>query len=103
MENNKLLNVIAVDCTYNDPVDIKAGGSKILGYDFYVLPEETEELMKFIQVSIEKLEIPLQSIYVKGQINSNSIWNKERILAALVKDAEYLKHEASRNYKPMHK
>ena len=33
---------IAVDCIKNDPVDKRAGGADVLGYDFFVDEKETE-------------------------------------------------------------
>jgi hypothetical protein len=43
---------ISVSCERNDWADIKCGGSPILGYDFYVSPDED---IKKIKKEIERL------------------------------------------------
>ena len=50
---------IAVDCIKNDPVDTKAGGADILGYDFFVDEKETDMLVDVIKTTIDELRLPL--------------------------------------------
>lgn len=92
---------IVVDCVANDPVDIRCGGPEYLGFDFNVREEETEEMKKFITVTLETLEIPLANLYVCGnkELEEKDIWDKKRIVEEIQKDARYLKSEASRNYR----
>ena len=90
MDNNLIrCSQISVDCVANDPVDIRCGGPEYLGFDFNVRVEQTEEMKKFIAVTLEIFEIPLTNLYV---------WTKERIVKAVKDDAEYLQGEAQRNY-----
>ena len=100
---NKLIKCsrISVDCVANDPVDIRAGGPYYLGFDFNVKEEETEEMKKFIAVTLETFEIPLINLYTSGSnlIEEKQVWDKKRIVEEIQKDANYLKHEASRNYR----
>ena len=100
---NKLIKCskISVDCVANDPVDIRAGGPYYLGFDFNVKEEETEEMKKFIAVTLETFEIPLINLYTSGNnlIEEKQVWDKKRIVEEIQKDANYLKHEASRNYR----
>jgi len=100
---NKLIKCskIGVDCVANDPVDIRCGGPEYLGFDFNVREEETEEMKKFIAVTLETLEIPLANLYVYGnpELEEKNVWDKKRIVEAIQKDANYLKSEASRNYR----
>ena len=102
MSNNNLIRCsqISVDCVSNDPVDIRCGGPEYLGFDFNVKEEQTEEMKKFIAVTLKTLEVPLANLYVSGTIDlsEKDVWTKERIVKAVKDDAEYLKEEAERNY-----
>ena len=102
MSNNNLIRCsqINVDCVVNDPVDVRCGGPAYLGFDFNVKEEQTEEMKKFIALTLEKFEVPLENMYVSGSIdlNEKDVWTKERILQAVGADAEFLKSEASRDY-----
>jgi hypothetical protein len=91
---------ISVDICRNDPVDVRAGGPEWLGFDFYVDEKCSEEIIKFIKASLVVLELPLASIGVvdKLSLRKEEVWDKDRILVSLNKQAEYLKHEAARNY-----
>lgn len=100
--NNNLIRCsqISVDCVANDPVDIRCGGPKYLGFNFNVREEQTEEMKKFIAVTLESFEVPLTDLYVSGTIdlNEKDVWNKERIVKVVKDDAEYLQGETQRNY-----
>ena len=100
---NKLIKCsrIGVDCVANDPVDIRCGGPEYLGFDFNVKEEETEEMKKFIAVTLETFEIPLVNLYVCGtkELEEKNVWDKKRIVEAIQKDERYLKSQASRNYR----
>ena len=84
---NKLIKCsrIGVDCVANDPVDIRCGGPEYLEFDFNVKEEETEEMKKFIAVTLETLEIPLTNLYICGnrELEENDIWDKKRIVEAI--------------------
>lgn len=100
--NNNLIRCsrIGVDCVVNDPVDVRCGGPAYLGFDFYVLEEQTEEMKKFIALTLENFKIPLANMYVSEtiDIDEKNVWTKEKIVESISKDAEYLQNEASRNY-----
>ncbi len=102
MENNVLYKCahLVVECAKNDPVDVRAGGPAWLGYDFFVNDNDTEMMIEFIDAALASLEIPNQSIYISEFVDlpASKLWTKERILDEIQKEAEYLKHEASRNY-----
>ena len=97
---------IVVDCAYNDPVDVRAGGPKILGFDFYVKNEETEEMIRFIEETLKETKVPLMSIGVIQQnlfLCKKQIWTKTKIAECILKEADYIIKEAARNYKPSDK
>lgn len=102
MDNNELIRCsqICVDCVVNDPVDVRCGGPAYLGFDFYVKEAQTEEMKKFIALTLENFEVPLCNMYVSGTIDlsEEDVWTKERIIMSIRDDAEYLQTEASRNY-----
>ena len=100
---NKLIKCsrIGVDCVANDPVDIRCGGPEYLGFDFNVKESDTEEMKKFIAVTLETLQIPLANLYICGtkELEEKDVWDKKRIVEEIQKDASHLKSEASRNYR----
>lgn len=101
MSNTNIrVSKIGVDICRNDPVDVRAGGPEWLGFDFYVDEKSSDEMIKFIKVSLKHLNIPLVSIGVIDTLvmSSGDVWNKERILESLNREAEYLRDEAARNY-----
>lgn len=103
MSNNNLISCskICVDCVPNDPVDIRCGGPDYLGFDFFVKEELTEEIKKFISITLETLDVPLTRMYISEKIKliEKDIWTKERIVETIKKEASYLQSEARRNYR----
>ena len=99
---NKLIKCsrISIDCVVNDPVDIRCGGPEYLGFDFNVKEEETEEMKKFIEITLETFGIPLINLYHSktNLIEEKYVWTKEKIVEEIQKDANYLKHQESRKY-----
>lgn len=102
MNNNNLVNCskICVECAANDPVDIRCGGPYYLGFDFFVKEEQTEDMIKFIFITLKTLEVPLIRMYVdrRTTLSEENIWTKERIVEEIKKEASYLQREAQRNY-----
>lgn len=102
MENEQTYKCakLSVDCTPNDPVDIKAGGPEWLGFDFFVKDTQAEEYIQYIKATLISLDIPLNSIYISDYflLTEKELWNKERIYNVIKKDAQMLKFEASRSY-----
>ena len=90
---------IAVDCIKNDPVDVRCGGPRMLGYDFIVREEEKDEMMKFIKETIEEFGLPLESIYVwgEGDYPIDSLWTKERVIAEIPKYHNMIISESRRH------
>jgi len=106
MKNLINCSKISVDCAYNDPVDVRCGGPECLGFDFFVKNTETDEMIKFIIQTLKETNVPLMSIGVTQKnlfLTEKEIWTKTRITESILKDIEYIKSEASRNYKPLNK
>lgn len=91
---------ISVDFTENDPVDVKCGGPKYLGFDFFVKNEEDENMIKFIDGTLTELKVPCYRIYVNGifDLNPNKVWSKEKIITTIKNDADELIQESHRSY-----
>ena len=53
---------IIVDCKYNDPVDVRCRGPRMLGFDFYVQDEDVERVTSFIQAKLVEFGRPLLDI-----------------------------------------
>ena len=91
---------ISVDCIHNDPVDIKAGGSEILGYDFFVDEKEAERLVPVIEGAIKELQLPLMGISIKEKgrhlLDESKVWREERILQCIVDESDVIISEATR-------
>jgi hypothetical protein len=89
---------IAVDCIKNDPVDTKAGGADILGYDFFVDEKETDMLVDVIKTTIDELRLPLMGINVledeSYSLSEEKVWRKERIIECIIAESEVIKSEA---------
>lgn len=89
---------ISVDCIKNDPVDVRAGGAEILGYDFFVDTQESEMLVGVIKSTIEELKLPLIGINVlEGetyQLSEADVWRKDRIVQCIIDESEVIKSEA---------
>ena len=90
---------ICVNCVPNDPVDIRCGGPNYLGFDFFAKLEETEQMKKFIVVSLKELGIPLVSISENRIVNisKDKVWDKNKILTCIQGQAKYLISEAKFN------
>lgn len=89
---------IAVDCIENDPVDKRAGGADVLGYDFFVDEKETEMLVDVIKNTIEELKLPLMGINVLEDevysLTEDKVWRKERIIECIIAESGVIKAEA---------
>lgn len=102
MENFGKINLtkLAVDCVNNDPVDIRCGGPKYLGFDFFVRPEKKVEMSDFIQKALDLYRIPLMKISEVGEyeLPRNCEWSRLAILTEIDKDSERLIAESQRSY-----
>ena len=83
---------IGVDCTKNDPVDIKAGGPEWLGFDFFVKAQDAADIMEYISSVLASLNIPEKSIYISDfyNLSETAVWTKEKITEYITNDANYL-------------
>lgn len=70
---------IIVDCEDNDIVDIKCGGPRFLGYDFFVKTEEVEEVIDFIKEKLKENNQPLIRIFSTSGSEKAELWTKEKI------------------------
>jgi hypothetical protein len=73
---------VDVSCERNDPTDIKCGGPAMLGYEFYVSPDENIfELIDFISEVIKKYHRPFIGICTgeKKDFPVNNLWTREEI------------------------
>ena len=91
-----LCSKIVVDCVPNDSVDIHCGGPIFLGFDFYVPHNKAQEMLLFIEEALKEFNIPLINLFVEKEemIDKKNVFTKERIVAILKKDKEYLQEEA---------
>jgi hypothetical protein len=75
-------NLFTVNCEYNDPTDINCGGPAILGYDFYVSPDEDiTEVKRFIKKCLKKYDRPLLNIITSKHKNfpTSDLWDMKKI------------------------
>lgn len=89
---------ISVDCIKNDPVDKRAGGPDILGYDFFVDQKEAEELVGVIKTTIEELDLPLMGINILESqtysLSEEKVWDKEKIIECIINESAVIKSES---------
>ena len=73
---------IDVKCALNDDHDIRCGGAPVLGYDFFINPDENiEEMKTFIIDCVNKYNRPFIGIEtdIRKDFPIKSLWNKEKI------------------------
>ena len=89
---------ISVDCIENDPVDIRAGGSPVLGFDFYVKEQEESQMVELIKTTLNEYRLPLMGIEIseKGSmiLEPNKVWDSARIIACIEEESDYIRSEA---------
>lgn len=100
MEKNIKGTKIVIDCIPNDPVDIRCGGPKILGYDYFVKQEETISLIEVVEKTLEELKLPIMEIRVEDEgklrLTEKEVWTKERIIQSLINDSSTVRSEYER-------
>lgn len=89
---------ISVDCIKNDPVDVRAGGADILGYDFFVKQTDANRLVGVIEHTIKELKLPLMGISIKDDgkllLSKEQVWTEDRILKCIVDESDVIVAEA---------
>lgn len=73
---------VDVSCEENDSVDIKAGGPEMLGYDFFVNPDEKiEDLYVFIKKCLKKYHRPIIGVHIdtRKDFLVDNLWTREMI------------------------
>ena len=82
---------IGVDCVENSPIAVKNGEPKYLGFVFAVKRDEADDMIKFIEETLKEYNVPYEDVYVYSSISLPLVmlWDKERIVSAIKKDADY--------------
>ena len=71
---------IIVNCKINDAVDVRCGGPKVLGYDFYVDPDDEIGIIEFIKKKLKRYGRPLLSIKSHdNEVRKSHLWTKSMI------------------------
>jgi hypothetical protein len=71
---------VDIACDRNDPVDVRCGGPAVLGYDFFVSPDEdVEDLKKFLENCIKKYRRPFMGISTSSHKDFpvENLWTRE--------------------------
>lgn len=100
METKKVIcSKISVDCIKNDPVDVRAGGPDILGFDFFVETGEVNNAVSLIKKTIAEYQLPLMGIDILDQgkllLGPEEVWTSSRIINAIAAESEYIISEAN--------
>jgi hypothetical protein len=81
---------ITIDTVENDPVDIRCGGPRYLGFDFVVDAEENvKDLEKFLKGCFNKFGMSFQRIYISNdtiEVPKAQIWNHDLIESCIKKN-----------------
>lgn len=80
----KVCDAIHVDvsCGRNDPVDVRCGGPTILGYDFFISPDENvDDFGNFIKKCLRKYHRPLLGVQIETRKDFpvDKLWTKKMI------------------------
>lgn len=77
---------IIVNCEENDIVDIKCGGPRFLGYDFFVNESESKDIINFIKEKLKEFNQPLLHIFcIDIRDESVELWSKDKISECIKK------------------
>jgi len=82
---------IDISCEYNDSVDVRAGGSAVLGYEFYVSPDEKEgDLRKFVDETMNHFNRKYMGVTfsIKKDFPVKHLWTRER-MAKCIEENEF--------------
>lgn len=75
----------------NDEQDIRCGGPRTLGFEFYVSrAEDTKALEKFLRAELEKNKLPCMGIrFGRPEFRAVShLWTRSRMANCIKKDAD---------------
>lgn len=84
---------IIVDCEENDPVDVKAGGPPMLGYDFYISTDDfaknVAKMENDIKTWLTQYGKPLVGIShnVESDFNVEHLWSAKQIEECIKNDS----------------
>lgn len=82
---------VEVDVKENDSVDIRCGGPRTLGYDWFVAADENKKsLEKFIRAELEKNGVPCMGIYIRDkEFRPGKIWTRAMIAKNIKEDHDF--------------
>jgi hypothetical protein len=81
---------VDVSCAMNDYADIKCGGSPVLGYNFFVSPDENrDQLYIFIKKCLKTYGRPFIgiSIDVRKDFPVDKLWTREMMAKCIKENA----------------
>ena len=84
---------LSVDLDYNDPIDVKNGGPKCIGYDFYVLDGRTNQMKNVIINSLKEIGLRVNNIVITSNIykDINCIWIfEDDIRNEIINSSDYI-------------
>ncbi len=92
MDDIILCATIGVDCVKNNSAAIERGEPKYLGFVFYVKRDKADYMIKFIEDTLNKYNVPFDDVYVYNTISMPivRIGDEESIERTIKRDAEYL-------------
>ena len=92
MDDIILCATIGVECVENNPTAIEQGEPKYLGFVFHVKRNEAEHMIKFIEETLNKYNVPFEDIYVYNTISMPLVRvnDEESIERTIKRDAKYL-------------
>ena len=62
MAENIVCSIIDVDCYPNDDVDIRFGGPKFIGFEFYVRKKDKDVMKDYVTCMLHEYNIPIIGI-----------------------------------------
>lgn len=80
---------VTIDCAKNDPVDIRAGGPKMLGFDYRIDSDMSrEDLRTQLKEICIRNKISFIKIYIAEISNPIKIWNINKIEANMIESRD---------------
>lgn len=87
MGENIVCAVIDVDCYQNNPDDIKYGGPKFIGFEFYVRKKNKQVMTDYVRCMLYEYGVPVINIRnnISKIVNEDEIHTPEKVREVISK------------------
>ena len=82
MNNKERCLQLHVNSVANNPANIMSGEPYYLGFDFFIKKDDINEMIKFVSLVLNELDVPLINMTILGEkdLNNDDILTKKEIV-----------------------